>query len=187
MNSIAFSVSHSLDGDCDDGRFVPTVLAAFCLTTLLTSAAFFLLGHFKLGDIVFFFPKHVILGCVGGIGVFVAKTGIDVSTGGTFDLNSITSITDFCKNTNPALFLVPIILVMVLRFLIWSTSSRMSQNASSLLPPTFFLSLTPLFYLAIMVLNLDFDKQVQRCPARCGTRAQRGLSLISAFASLQRC
>jgi SulP family sulfate permease len=39
--------------------------------------------------------------------------------------------------------------------LIRLTSNRLSQNAASLLPPIFFLSLTPLFHLAILALKVD--------------------------------
>jgi len=39
----------------------------------MTSIAFFLLGYYNLGNIVYFFPKHVILGCISGIGVFVVR------------------------------------------------------------------------------------------------------------------
>jgi MFS superfamily sulfate permease-like transporter len=28
---------------------------------------------------VYFFPRHVIIGCIGGIGIFIMTTGIEVS------------------------------------------------------------------------------------------------------------
>ena len=36
--------------------------------------------QFKLGNAVYFFPRYVIVGCIGGIGVFVTQTGMEVST-----------------------------------------------------------------------------------------------------------
>ena len=81
-----------------------------------------------------------------------------MSTGGSFDLNSWSSITEFfCDSPLPsALFVTPLLLVLALRLLIRATSNRLSKSASSLLPPFFFLSLTPLFYVAIEVFGLSF-------------------------------
>jgi SulP family sulfate permease len=159
MHSICFVVHSSLyptdDTPCDS-QFVPTVLASFALTSLLTSLAFFLIGHYKLGNVVFFFPKHVILGCVGGIGIFVIKTGLEVSTGGSMDLNSFTSIADFFDD-NKLLYSVPLLLVLALRALLYLTSDLMPKSLASLLPPLFFLSLTPLFYAAILMFDIDFQ------------------------------
>ena len=36
---------------------------------------FFLLGAFKLGGLVGFFPRHILVGCIGGVGVFLIITG----------------------------------------------------------------------------------------------------------------
>jgi hypothetical protein len=43
-----------------------TVLVAFALSTIVVGISFLLLGKFKVGNAVYFFPKHVIIGCIGG-------------------------------------------------------------------------------------------------------------------------
>lgn len=45
----------------------------------MTGAVFFLLGSFKLGTLVNFFPHSILTGCIGGVGIFLFVTGIEVS------------------------------------------------------------------------------------------------------------
>ncbi|KAI9337871.1 sulfate transporter family-domain-containing protein [Zopfochytrium polystomum] len=58
-----------------------TIMVAYAVSTVLTGVAFLLLGFFKLGNIIQFFPRHILVGCIGGIGWFLFVTGIEVTTG----------------------------------------------------------------------------------------------------------
>ncbi|KAI9220820.1 sulfate transporter family-domain-containing protein [Blastocladiella britannica] len=58
---------------------MPTVMAAFFVSTLLTAVAFFLLGAFRLGNVIGFFPRHILVGSIGGVGYFLLQTAIEVS------------------------------------------------------------------------------------------------------------
>ncbi|GMI04254.1 hypothetical protein TrRE_jg5009 [Triparma retinervis] len=139
---------------CPD-TVLPTVLLSFTLTTLLTSLAFFLLGYFNLGKIVYFFPKHVILGCISGIGVFVVQTGLEVSKGTDKIEWTLAGLERFFATGNQFLFVLPVLLVIALRALL-----RISKKLSTpmpLLPPLFFLSVTPLFYLTLYLLSIDLS------------------------------
>jgi len=160
MHSLAFEIHDQLSS-CN-AQFIPTVLASFHLTTILTTLSFYLISMFKLGNVVFFFPKHVILGCVGGIGVFVVKTGLEVSTSGAMTLSSATSIVEFFTyERNPGLYLLPLLLSFGLRLfqkllpVINTALPWLPASTASLLPPLFFLSLTPLFYLTTKSLGLS--------------------------------
>jgi SulP family sulfate permease len=42
-----------------------TVLAAFAVSSCVVGIFFYLLGIFKVGSAVYFFPRHVITGCIG--------------------------------------------------------------------------------------------------------------------------
>ena len=45
---------------------------------------------------MYFFPKHVLCGCISGIGVFVVTTGLEVSKGiGKLEWTSLESIEEF--------------------------------------------------------------------------------------------
>lgn len=51
----------------DDPRvLMATVVTSYALSTILTGTVFFLLGGFKLGSLVNFFPRHILIGCIGG-------------------------------------------------------------------------------------------------------------------------
>ncbi|KAJ3151683.1 hypothetical protein HDU89_001731 [Geranomyces variabilis] len=58
-----------------------TVMVAYAMSTLLTGLVFLLLGIFKLGTLVQFFPRHILVGCIGGIGLFLIFTGVEVTSG----------------------------------------------------------------------------------------------------------
>lgn len=38
-------------------------------------------GLLELGSIIGFFPRHILVGCIGGVGVFLIQTGLSVSAG----------------------------------------------------------------------------------------------------------
>jgi MFS superfamily sulfate permease-like transporter len=41
-----------------------------------TGLSFFLLGFLKLGLLIGFFPRHILVGCIGGVGAFLIETGL---------------------------------------------------------------------------------------------------------------
>lgn len=43
---------------------------------MLTGFTFFLLGYLRLGIVIGFFPRHILVGCIGGVGVFLIQTGL---------------------------------------------------------------------------------------------------------------
>ena len=45
-----------------------TLFFLFGLASVIVGAVFYVLGKFKLGRVVYFFPSHVLVGCIGGIG-----------------------------------------------------------------------------------------------------------------------
>lgn len=59
-------------------QIMPTILITICLSTILNGLAFYLVGYFKFGYILHFFPRHVILGMTFGFGIFLLLTGFQV-------------------------------------------------------------------------------------------------------------
>lgn len=52
------------------------IVIALELIIIYTSGlSFFLLGALKLGALVGFFPRHILVGCIGGVGAFLIETG----------------------------------------------------------------------------------------------------------------
>ena len=61
-----------------------TLFFIFGMSTLLVGAVFFALGKLKYGRIVYFFPSHVLVGCIGGIGVFILMAAMEVTLNEAF-------------------------------------------------------------------------------------------------------
>ena len=56
-------------------------MASYAMSCVLTGCVFLFLGYYKLGNMIQFFPRHILVGCIGGIGLFLIFTGIEVTTG----------------------------------------------------------------------------------------------------------
>ncbi len=62
-------------GEAHKAGIISTTIAAFALSSILTGLSFFLLGYLCLGVVIGFFPRHILVGCIGGVGVFLIQTG----------------------------------------------------------------------------------------------------------------
>ena len=56
-----------------------TTILAFSTSSVLTGLVFFLMGTSGLGSLIGFFPRHILIGCIGGVGFFLLQTGLEVS------------------------------------------------------------------------------------------------------------
>ena len=124
-----------------------TVLYAYSISSLIVGISFFLLGYFKLGNVVYFFPRYCIIGCIGGMGVFLYKTGMEVSVDQTLTLSTALSF------LSPAMFylwIAPSILEILLRVFLY-------LKPSPLLPPFFFISVPPLFYTLLFIAGVPIS------------------------------
>jgi SulP family sulfate permease len=84
---------------------------------ILPGVSFFLLGFFRLGSLLGFFPRHILVGCIGGIGVFLIITGLNVSThlrDDDFSL-SLDTLLFFLRGHNLALWVPAFALAVLLR------------------------------------------------------------------------
>lgn len=45
-----------------------TLFFTFGLSSVMVGAVFYCLGRFSLGRVTYYFPAHVLVGCIGGIG-----------------------------------------------------------------------------------------------------------------------
>ncbi|KAF9237006.1 sulfate transporter family-domain-containing protein [Melanogaster broomeanus] len=89
LRGIATSIQQRL-GD-DNPNLLPTVVAAYTLTSFITGAIFVLLGVFRCGRLVEYFPRTVLMGTIGAIGLSLFLLGLELtlpSTAGTLTLSS---------------------------------------------------------------------------------------------------
>jgi len=107
------------------------------------------MGKLKLGKIVSFYPRHIVLGCIGGIGIFLIQTGIQIITGYNFEFT-----VDYMKNifTSPTL---PIWLLSAAFAIILSYMRTKISNP--LLTPVFVTVLPIVFYIVMFVGGLDMN------------------------------
>lgn len=78
FHTMALAIKDSLPGK--DDEIITTTLFCYVVSSLVTGAAFYALGKLRLGKIVGFFPRHILIGCIGGVGYFLLVTGLEVTT-----------------------------------------------------------------------------------------------------------
>jgi SulP family sulfate permease len=127
-------------------------MITFALSTIVVGITFYGLGRLDLGSAVLFFPKQVIVGCVGGIGVFVASTGLEVSTGIPVQMDGMS---DYLSEDVRGRWILVLSLVALLRLISWALTR--AGHSVPLLSPIFFLSITPCFFLALRILDVSVD------------------------------
>jgi SulP family sulfate permease len=120
-----------------------TIMVMFGIASVLVGGVFYLLGKFQLGKIVYFFPTHVLIGLIGGIGVLLCKTGTEVTIA---DALSFQSLIDRWE-----LWIVIVGLEMLLRFLERTTTISKGKPKFALLSPVYFCMITPFFYLVLWI------------------------------------
>ncbi|KAL5617763.1 hypothetical protein FOBRF1_006511 [Fusarium oxysporum] len=58
---------------------IATTIASFSLSAMMTGLVFYLIGRFKVGYIVGFIPRYILLGCISGVRWFIVAAGFEVS------------------------------------------------------------------------------------------------------------
>lgn len=148
FHKMAFMILNRVGQDNPRAVLATTILS-FSLSSILTGVVFFLMGVFKLGSLIGFFPRHILIGCIGGVGWFLVATGVEVSARlpGSLEYNLVTLRHLFQLDT---LFLwtVPlalaIILLVVKRFV-----------KSNFLVGGYFILVAALFYVVKFIARID--------------------------------
>lgn len=131
---------------------IATTITAYAISSVLTGLVFFLMGIFRCGYIVGFIPRHILTGCIGGVGWFLIATGIEVSArlDGNLNYDGATLRKLFEANT-VALWIIPFVLAVVL--------FRLQQKITNkYLLPVYILMIPAVFYFFVFSLdelNLD--------------------------------
>ncbi|KAL7629414.1 hypothetical protein AAE478_000934 [Parahypoxylon ruwenzoriense] len=69
----------SIVGEDNPDAVIATTITSFAISSMLTGVVFYLMGKFRLGYVVGFIPRHILIGCIGGVGWFLVATGFEVS------------------------------------------------------------------------------------------------------------
>ncbi|KIY67017.1 hypothetical protein CYLTODRAFT_454835 [Cylindrobasidium torrendii FP15055 ss-10] len=152
---IALNIASLLE---DPEEILATTLASFALSSILTGLAFFLLGYLKLGAVVGFFPRHILVGCIGGVGAFLIETGLEVSLNITSDATSTPFPHMFSSAHNIMMWTIPVFLAVFLKFSMWAYGKlRKSGEGSQSIFVGYFIAIPALFYVVILAARIPID------------------------------
>ena len=151
FHKMAYSIMNQMEGKPPEA-IIATTIVSYCLSSILTGLIFLALGAFKLGNLVSFFPRHILIGCIGGVGFFLVVTGIEVSARIEGNLNyDLATLQRLFSSNTWYLWTLPLALaisIMVLR--------RLSKSPFVL--PVFFITVFATFYLIVKgILHKDLE------------------------------
>ncbi|KAH7114691.1 sulfate transporter family-domain-containing protein [Dactylonectria macrodidyma] len=151
FHNMAFRITDTV-GENNPDAIIATTIVSYSISAMITGLVFYLMGRFKVGYMVGFIPRHILIGCIGGVGWFLVATGFEVSArlDGTleYDLDTLKKLTN--PSTVP-LWVVPLILAILLFY-------EQSKITSKFFLPLFILAIPLVFYFFVLALDvLDVD------------------------------
>ncbi|KAL8712299.1 MAG: hypothetical protein Q9220_003450 [cf. Caloplaca sp. 1 TL-2023] len=147
FHKMAFSILAKI-GDENPKAVLATTILSYSISSIVTGIVFFLMGKCKLGALIGFFPRHILIGCIGGVGWFLVATGLEVSA--RLDGNLQYDLATFRKlfqADTVALWIIPLSLAIFL-FLVKHWVKH------PLLDATFFLSIIAIFYFFVAAIDV---------------------------------
>jgi len=136
-----------------------TLFFLFGLGSITTGLVFYGLGKAGLGKIVYYFPSHVLVGFIGGIGVFIAVSAISIMTGEDFQFTA-EGVQNLSANFGK--FAPALAFEIVLRILMVFLKDKDGEPKFELLAPVYFISIVPMFYIALHMFRISMDKATDR-------------------------
>lgn len=130
---------------------IATTILSFSVSSILTGLVFFLMGTCKIGALIGFFPRHILIGCIGGVGFFLVLTGLEVSARlpGSFEFNIPTMQKLFSLDAL-ALWITPLSLAIGLLAL-----KRFVR--SNYLVGVYFIAVALCFYIIKFIAHIPMD------------------------------
>lgn len=154
--SIMVKLRNESDGADVDRKIITTTIFTYAISSIVTGICFGVLGKCKLGKLVGFFPRHILVGCIGGVGYFLVVTGIEVSSriegGISYNMPTLEYLIEplpFLQWTIP--LVLAIILIMIQR-----------RNGNPLIVPGFLIAVFVIFHALIAIVpawNLDLARE----------------------------
>ncbi|KAL9185027.1 hypothetical protein ACHAXT_002804 [Thalassiosira profunda] len=137
---------------------ISTLFFIFGLSSVIVGLVFYLLGRLELGKIVYYFPSHVLVGCIGGIGAFIAKTSLEVTTNTTFSFTAEGFNETIVQHFH---LLAPVIGFEVVLRLLMRLTEKNGEPRYPLLGPIYYCFITPVFYAMMWVFGISMDRAME--------------------------
>lgn len=147
FHTMAFKIVHRV-GKGNPQAVLSTTILSYAVSAVITGLIFGGLGAARLGNLVAFFPRHILTGCIGGVGWFLIATGVEVSArlDGNLDYNLRTLKKLFQTDTMP-LWMLPILLALICRLV----EPRLPERLRKYWMPVFFLIIPAVFYIVVSI------------------------------------
>lgn len=152
FHTMALAIKNELGNENQEG-VIATTIVTYAILSIVTGIIFFILGKLKLGSLVGFFPRHILVGCIGGVGYFLIVTGIEVASrldgGIKYDLDTFKYL--FGDYLMFLRWFIPLLLTLLL-------IGIQHKYHNSLVVPSFFIAVFVLFHLILVIVpgwNLD--------------------------------
>lgn len=146
FHNMAYSIMDRMKDEPPEA-VIATTIVAYCMSSILTGLIFLALGGFKLGNLVSFFPRHILIGCIGGVGFFLFVTGIEVSARIEGNLNyDLETLQKLFSSDTWYLWILPLALAIMIMVL-----SRVIKNPTvkPYVLPAFFITVFAIFYIIV--------------------------------------
>lgn len=135
-------------GEDKPDAVIATTITSYAISTMLTGAVFFLMGYFKVGYLVGFIPRHILIGCIGGVGWFLVATGFEVTARIDGNLHyDLDTLKYLIRVDTLPLWIIPLTLAVVLFY-------GQSKIASKYFLPMYILAIPAVFYAVTAVFGL---------------------------------
>lgn len=134
-------------GEDHPDAILSTTVTAYAMSSILTGVVFLFMGVFRMGYIVGFIPRHILTGCIGGVGFFLIATGFEITArlDGNLEYN-LDTLKQMFSSDRIALWLIPLVLGIILYY----TEKRIT---SKLYFSGFIMTIMAVFY--FFVYSLD--------------------------------
>ncbi|KAH0544974.1 hypothetical protein FGG08_000900 [Glutinoglossum americanum] len=140
-------------GEDNPKSVIATTILSYSISSVVTGLVFFGMGACRLGSLIGFFPRHILVGCIGGVGWFLVATGLEVSArlDGNLEYN-IPTLQKLFQFDTVFLWTVPLFLAILLMVCQkWVTNT--------LFVPCYFLVIPAVFYFFVAAIpNLKLDE-----------------------------
>jgi len=144
FHAMALNIMREIGEDYPN-KIISTTITTYAISSIITGLIFLLLGKFKLGQLVGFFPRHILIGCIGGVGYFLIITGLEISSQlGSFEYN-LNYLLQLINGETFIKIITPILLTIGLVIL-------QHFNHNSLILPSYFISVFIIIHILIIII-----------------------------------
>lgn len=131
---------------------IATTIVSYAMSSMMTGLVFYLMGKFKFGYMVGFIPRHILIGCIGGVGWFLIATGFEVSArlDGSLEYN-LDTLKKLTESDTVLLWIFPLVLAIVLFY-------GQAKVRNKYFLPLYIIAIPFIFYMFVVSIDvLDTD------------------------------